>query len=117
VPRRQVDEGVDAPERASGAPRKGPAPRLLTDRQLEILVHVARGQTNRRIGEELGISERTVRNHMRTITKKLSTTDRTHAVVLAIGNGWIPVPIEPDRPSGEPAEVSRSRPSTSPSTS
>jgi two-component system, NarL family, response regulator DegU len=68
----------------------------VTDRQLEILVNVARGRTNRQIGEALGISERTVRNHMRAILKRLSSTDRTHAVVLAIGNGWIPIPIEPD---------------------
>jgi DNA-binding CsgD family transcriptional regulator len=88
----------------------------LTDRQLEILVHVAQGRTNRRIGEELGISERTVRNHMRTITKKLSTTDRTHAVVLAIGNGWIPVPIEPSRSGAEPPGVPAPRPANTTST-
>jgi DNA-binding NarL/FixJ family response regulator len=75
------------------------ATRPLTDRQLEILTNVARGRTNRQIGEILGISEKTVRNHLRTISHKLSTSDRTHAVVLAIGNGWIPIPIEPD---GEP---------------
>jgi predicted transcriptional regulator len=46
------------------------------------------------IGEILGISEKTVRNHLRTISHKLSTSDRTHAVVLAIGNGWIAIPIE-----------------------
>jgi two-component system response regulator DegU len=72
----------------------------VTDRQLEILRNVARGQTNRQIGERLGISEKTVRNHLRTISHKLSASDRTHAVVLAIGNGWIAIPIEPD---GEPA--------------
>ena len=77
-------------------------PRPVTDRQLEILKHVARGRTNRQIGETLGISEKTVRNHLRTISHKLSTSDRTHAVVLAIGNGWIPIPIEPD---GEPVPV------------
>ena len=76
--------------------------RPVTDRQLEILTNVARGRTNRQIGEILGISEKTVRNHLRTISHKLSTSDRTHAVVLAIGNGWIPIPIEPD---GETAPV------------
>ena len=81
-------------------------PRTLTDRQLEILRNVARGRTNRQIGEVLGISEKTVRNHLRTISHKLSTSDRTHAVVLAIGNGWIAIPIEPDAapaPDAEPA--------------
>lgn len=70
--------------------------RLLTPRHLEILSNVARGRTNRQIGEILGISEKTVRNHLRTIAHKLNTSDRTHAVVLAIGNGWIPIPIEMD---------------------
>jgi DNA-binding NarL/FixJ family response regulator len=70
----------------------------VTDRQLEILTNVARGRTNREIGEALGISERTVRNHMRAILKRLSSSDRTHAVVVAIGHGWIAIPIEPDDP-------------------
>lgn len=68
----------------------------VTERQLEILRNVARGRTNREIGETLGISELTVRNHMRSILKRLSSADRTHAVVIAIGNGWIPIPIEPE---------------------
>jgi DNA-binding NarL/FixJ family response regulator len=69
---------------------------MLTERQLEILSHVARGRSNRQVGIALGISELTVRNHMRTIGKRLAATDRTHAVVLAIGHGWINIPIEPD---------------------
>jgi Bacterial regulatory proteins, luxR family len=65
-------------------------------------VNAARGRTNRQIGEALGISERTVRNHMREILKRLSSSDRTHAVVVAIGNGWIAIPIEPEpSPSGD----------------
>lgn len=74
----------------------------LTPRHLEILSRVARGRTNREIGEELGISERTVRNHMRAISKRLSSSDRTHAVVIAIGNGWIAIPIEPEEPAPLP---------------
>ena len=73
-----------------------PPLRPLTNRQLEILFNVAQGRTNRQVGEQLGISERTVRNHIGVILKRLSTSDRTHAVVVAIGNGWIPIPIEPD---------------------
>jgi two-component system, NarL family, response regulator DegU len=82
--------------RATPANRESATPRPVTDRQLEILVYVARGKTNREIGETLGISERTVRNHMRSILQRLSSSDRTHAVVLAIGNGWIAIPIEPE---------------------
>jgi two-component system response regulator DegU len=90
-----VDAGMSPATRESASPR-----RPVTDRQLEILVNVARGKTNREIGESLGISERTVRNHMGSILRRLSSSDRTHAVVLAIGHGWIAVPIEPES-SGE----------------
>ena len=101
--RAQDQPGGEAPK-----PRGGEAAaRPLTQRQLEVLAQVARGRTNRQIGEILGISEKTVRNHLRTISHKLSTSDRTHAVVLAIGNGWIPIPIEPD---GEPGPVAEAAP-------
>jgi DNA-binding CsgD family transcriptional regulator len=66
---------------------------ILTARQLEILGLAADGRTNRQIGTALGISEKTVRNHMRDIRRRLSSRDRTHAVVIAIGRGWIPIPV------------------------
>jgi DNA-binding NarL/FixJ family response regulator len=101
MPRTRVSDGTEGTDqRAPGSEARRP----VTDRQLEILVNVARGRTNRQIGEALGISEKTVRNHLRTIAHKLSSSDRTHAVVLAIGNGWIPIPIEPD-----PAEAAVDR--------
>jgi DNA-binding NarL/FixJ family response regulator len=94
------DQAVELPDGTGRAT----SPRPVTDRQLEILRNVARGRTNREIGEALGISERTVRNHMRAILKRLSSSDRTHAVVIAIGNGWIAIPIEPDSMYG-PASI------------
>lgn len=113
MPRRRAEEeGSQAGTGGSGAASPSadePAPRLLTDRQVEILVHVARGRTNRQVGEALGISERTVRNHLRTISRKLAASDRTHAVVLAIERGWIAIPIEPDRPVGLEPAVSEGR--------
>lgn len=99
------------PERSGGpgAPRvtrpdagASPKPSPLTPRHLEILSRVARGRTNRQVGEDLGISERTVRNHLRAIQHRLATSDRTHAVVMAIGRGWIAIPIEPERPDDAP---------------
>jgi two-component system response regulator DegU len=85
----------------------------VTQRQLEILRNVARGRTNREIGETLGISELTVRNHMQSILKRLSSADRTHAVVIAIGNGWISIPVEPEgsprRPEPIPAAADAAR--------
>jgi DNA-binding NarL/FixJ family response regulator len=94
VPVPESREGDAAPPRSSEDVDVRARP--VTDRQLEILRNVAQGRTNREIGEVLGISELTVRNHMRAILKRLSSSDRTHAVVVAIGNGWIPIPIEPD---------------------
>jgi DNA-binding NarL/FixJ family response regulator len=100
LPPKGVENTPALPARATSAPT-----RLVTDRQLEILRNVARGHTNREIGETLGISERTVRNHMRAILKRLSSSDRTHAVVVAIGNGWIPIPIEPETSASMPVGI------------
>jgi DNA-binding NarL/FixJ family response regulator len=103
VPQRHPDEGTGggSSEPAADHPSASADQAHLTDRQLEILVHVARGRTNREIGSALDISERTVRNHMRTINKKLSTGDRTRAVVVAIESGWIAIPIRPETEPGE----------------
>jgi DNA-binding NarL/FixJ family response regulator len=104
VPQRHPDEGTGGGSSEPAADRPSASadqPPRLTDRQLEILVHVARGRTNREIGSVLDISERTVRNHMRTINKKLSTGDRTRAVVMAIEHGWIAIPIGPENQQGE----------------
>jgi DNA-binding NarL/FixJ family response regulator len=103
VPQRHPDEGTGggSSEPTADSPSLSADQPHLTDRQLEILVHVARGRTNREIGSVLNISERTVRNHMRTINKKLSTGDRTRAVVIAIESGWIPIPILPETAPGE----------------
>ena len=79
----------------------------MTDRQLQILALVARGLTNRQVGEELGISEWTVRNHMRAVLRKLQSRDRTQAVVIAISAGWIAIPIDA---TGAPV-ASEARPS------
>jgi DNA-binding NarL/FixJ family response regulator len=90
---------ADADAGAGVRDASSPAPRRLTARQLEILVMAARGRTNRQIGEALGVSERTIRNHMRTILRKLTSTDRTQAVVIAIERGWIPIPIAQEEPA------------------
>jgi DNA-binding NarL/FixJ family response regulator len=60
-----------------------PAPRL-TDRELEVLKLVARGLNNRAIAMQLGISENTVKNHVRNILDKLQLHSRMEAVVYAV---------------------------------
>ena len=60
-----------------------PGPRL-TERELEVLKLVARGLNNRDIGQELFISENTVKNHVRNILEKLHLHSRMEAVVYAV---------------------------------
>ena len=55
----------------------------LTEREREILLLVARGATNREIGEALFITEGTVKNHMSNILSKLGLRDRTQAALYA----------------------------------
>jgi two-component system response regulator DegU len=50
---------------------------------------MAEGKSNRMIGEELFISEKTVKNHVSSILQKLDVQDRTQAVVMSIKNGWV----------------------------
>lgn len=59
----------------------------LTDRELEILQWIARGRANKQIGEELKLSENTVKNHVKSILSKLNAKDRTHAVTEALKRG------------------------------
>ena len=59
----------------------------LTGRELEVLRLLARGQSNREIGDHLGIAENTVRIHVSRILDKLGVADRTQAAILAIRAG------------------------------
>lgn len=63
----------------------------LSSRELEVLRLVACGSSNKRIGTELGISEQTVKGHLKNILGKLSANDRTHAVTIAVQRGIISV--------------------------
>jgi DNA-binding NarL/FixJ family response regulator len=63
--------------------------KALSTRELEVLVLVARGCTNKEVGQELFISDRTVRNHVTSCLLKLEARDRTEAVTRAIERGLI----------------------------
>ena len=69
------------------------AGRSLTRREREVLAQAALGMSNRQIGEALEIAEQTVKNHLSSAMRKLSLHDRTHAVVIAIGEGLISLPV------------------------
>lgn len=62
---------------------------LLTSRELEVLIGVANGMINKEIATKLNISERTVKNHVSNIFKKIDVSDRTQAAVFAIKNNII----------------------------
>lgn len=62
---------------------------LLTCRELEVLMQVANGMFNKEIATNLNISERTVKNHIANIFKKIDVSDRTQAAVFAIKNDII----------------------------
>lgn len=63
----------------------------LTTREMEVLKHLAYGMYNKEIAETLSISERTVKNHVSNIFKKIDVSDRTQAAVFAIRNHLIDV--------------------------
>ncbi len=68
----------------------------LSHREMEILRYVAEGNPNKRIASALNISEQTIKNHITSTMRKLNANDRTHAVVLAIRNGWLNIGEVPD---------------------
>ena len=61
----------------------------LTNRELQVLRHVALGLSNREIGQSLGISIETVKEHVQNILRKLDVNDRTQAAVWAVRRGVV----------------------------
>ena len=84
--------GNTAPSQTTGNDhmgRSGAVVPPLKPRQAEILLNIAEGQTNQRIAHTLGVSQETIKKDLASIIRKLSASDRTHAVVLAIRRGHI----------------------------
>lgn len=63
----------------------------LTNREIEVLKHLSLGMYNKEIALKLEISERTVKNHISSIFKKIGVSDRTQAAVFAIRNELVDV--------------------------
>jgi DNA-binding NarL/FixJ family response regulator len=61
----------------------------LSEREVQVLRQVAGGNANKEVAAQLGISEETVKAHMKSILAKLSANDRTHAVMIAVKRGII----------------------------
>jgi NarL family two-component system response regulator LiaR len=64
-----------------------PADEPLTEREIEVLIFVARGYSNQDIANALCISERTVRTHVSNILSKLHLANRTQAALYALKEG------------------------------
>ena len=63
----------------------------LTERETEVLRHIAEGNRNRDVAEKLFISEETVKVHVKHIMDKLGASDRTQAVAIAVRRGIIQI--------------------------
>jgi DNA-binding NarL/FixJ family response regulator len=61
----------------------------LSQRERQVLELLATGNSNRKIGELLGITEATVKSHVSTILMRLNAVDRTQAVVSALQRGLV----------------------------
>lgn len=72
----------------SGHPLGQPVEKL-SERELEVLGLAAKGFTNKAIGVQLGISDRTVQGHLAKIFDKLQASSRTEAVMRAVSLGWL----------------------------
>jgi len=63
----------------------------LTEREIEVLKHVAAGNANKMVAYNLDLSEETIKAHMKNILSKLGAKDRTHAVTIALKRGIIEI--------------------------
>jgi two-component system NarL family response regulator len=61
----------------------------LTPRELEVLLQIVKGQSNKEIASTLGMAENTVKNHVKMILEKLRVADRTQAATTALQRGLV----------------------------
>ena len=61
----------------------------LTNRETQVLRHIALGLSNKEIGRSLAISIETVKEHVQNILRKINVTDRTQAAVWAVRKGLV----------------------------
>jgi DNA-binding NarL/FixJ family response regulator len=83
---RIIDEFLRTP----GGPRQETG--RLTERELDVLKLVTAGQRNREIASELGISENTVKFHLKNIVEKLHAQNRAELAARAVREGLVPDP-------------------------
>ncbi|MFF2622344.1 response regulator [Oerskovia jenensis] len=94
VTRRIIERWVELSERHAGAGaqsavRAGTGLEAATPRELEVLLAVARGLSNKEVGDELFLSEATVKSHVRSLLTKVGLTNRVQLVILAYEAGLV----------------------------
>jgi len=62
---------------------------ILTKREIEVMILIAKGEPNKAIAKQLGISENTVEQHLRHIYEKLNVRSRTGAALTLLANEQI----------------------------
>lgn len=87
----QLEHWINANEEKSSKAGSGTnhQSELLSAREMEILICVARGLSNKEIAVHLGISHQTVKNHVTAVLRKIGVEDRTQATIYAIQQGWV----------------------------
>ena len=78
----------------------------LSLREMEVLNYAAMGKSNKEIAGIIGLSQSTIKNHFSSTLRKLHANDRTHAVTLALCNGWINVQTISNKMVNEKATIS-----------
>ncbi|WP_193104320.1 response regulator transcription factor [Brachybacterium sp. FME24] len=86
VTRALIEDFVARPERST---RPDASLSALTERELDVLLLVARGLANREIADELVMAEQTVKTHVSRMLSKLALRDRTQLVVAAYESGLV----------------------------
>jgi two-component system response regulator DegU len=69
----------------------------LSGREMEVLMHLTQGMSNKEIATDLGISHQTVKNHVTSILRKLGVEDRTQAALYALRRGWVRLHEDPNQ--------------------
>jgi len=79
-----IRRSLSQPPAGEEPPSEPESPGALSQREIEVLNLVARGMSNRLIARNLFISEKTVKNHLYSIFRKIGVTDRTKAALFAV---------------------------------
>jgi DNA-binding NarL/FixJ family response regulator len=87
--RRLLSNLIQRPPACDAAGDDDPALQLLTPREREVMLAVARGLSNSEIAATLVLSEATVKTHVGRILAKLDLRDRVQIVVFAYDNGLV----------------------------